>query len=48
MNLYEISKDTPLKELFSKIGVTVEGSAILQKKVNIHLLHIKNLKSIFF
>ncbi len=45
MKLYEISKDTPLKELFDKIGVTSEGSSILQRKANVHLLYIKDLKS---
>lgn len=45
MRIYELSKETPLRDLFDKIGVTKEGSHILQKKANIHFLYIKNLKS---
>ena len=45
MKMYELSKETPLKDLFDKIGVTKEGSNILQKKANTHYLYIKDLKS---
>ena len=45
MKMYELSKETPLINLLDKIGVTKEGSRILQKKANAHFLYIKNLKS---
>jgi len=45
MRMYELSRETPLRDLFDKIGVTKEGSRILQKKANTHFFYIKNLKS---
>ncbi len=45
MQIYKISNDTPLDKLFIELGVTKEGSSILQKKAKIHLLYIKDLKS---
>ncbi len=45
MKVYKISSDTTLDKLFGKMGVTKEGSNILQKKANINLIYIKDIKS---
>ncbi len=45
MRAYKISHDTPQKELFLRLGVTKEGSAILQKKAKTNLIYIKDIKS---
>ena len=45
MKAYKISKDIPLEKLFEEIGVTKDGSNILQKKANINLIYIKDIKS---
>ncbi len=45
MKAYKISQETPLKKLFEKLGVTKEGSKILQKKAKTNLIYIKDIKS---
>jgi len=42
---YKVSQDTPLKELFEKLGATKEGSNILRKKAKVNLIYIKDMKS---
>ncbi|MFK5881841.1 MAG: dihydropteroate synthase [Sulfurospirillum sp.] len=45
MRVYKISKNTPLNKLFGEIGVTKEGSKILQRKAGVNLIYIKDIKS---
>jgi len=42
---YRLSKESEFDKIFSKLGVTKEGSLILQKKANLNFIYIKELRS---
>ncbi len=45
MRAYRLSKESEFDKIFSKLGVTKEGSLILQKKANLNFIYIKELRS---
>jgi dihydropteroate synthase len=45
MKLYKLSSSSDVKSLFQNLGVTKEGSAILEQKSHLHFIYIKDLKT---
>ena len=45
MMVCKLSSKSNIKEIFSKLGVTPEGSAIMAQKVTMNLLYIKGMKT---
>ncbi|WP_333804356.1 dihydropteroate synthase [Sulfurospirillum sp.] len=45
MNLYKLSSTSDMKALFQTLGVTKEGSAILEQKAHLNFIYIKDLKT---
>ncbi|MBP6325464.1 MAG: dihydropteroate synthase, partial [Sulfurospirillum sp.] len=45
MKLYKLSSTTDVKKLFSRIGVTKEGSNIMEPKSHLNFIYIKDLKT---
>jgi len=45
MKLYKLNANSDVKSLFQNLGVTKEGSAILEQKSHLHFIYIKDLKT---
>ena len=45
MKLYKLNSNSDVKSLFQNLGVTKEGSAILEQKSHLNFIYIKDLKS---